>query len=103
MTEQNKFWRAVGYWSLFTLIGFGVATLAVFAYSGYWYWFWTIGACFASVITAEIISFIIKKKSISSQYGELIKKNPVMGYLGLLFFSLAMASLVAHLAAYGLR
>lgn len=96
-------WRTIGHITLYTLIAFGIGALVMFAVGGYWYWFWTIGACFASVITAEIVSFIIKKKSISSQYGEFIKEKPVLAYLGLACFSLAMASLVIHLAAYGLR
>lgn len=106
MTEYNKFWKAVGTWTLYTLIGFGLACLLVFAYSGMWYWFGAIAGCFACVIIAEIVSFIVYKKSISQQYGLWIKKgkkSAVMAYLGLIFFSLAMISLVLHLVAYGLR
>lgn len=106
MTEYNPFWKKVGAWSLYTLIGFGLAALGVFAYSGMWYWFAVIGGCFACVIAGEIVSFIIFKKSISQQYGLWIKKggkSAVMAYLGLVFFSLSMISLVVHLVAYGLR
>lgn len=99
----NKFWRAVGQWTLYTLIGFGLLALGVFAWAKMWYWFWTIAGCFICVIVAEIVSFIIKKKSISSQYGEWLRKKPLQASLGLIFFSLSMLSLVAHLAAYGLR
>lgn len=103
MTEYNKFWRAVGAWTLYTLIGFGALCLLVFALFGIWYWFAVIGACFAAVLLGELVSFIVYKKSISQQYGEWIKRQPIPAYLGLVFFSLAMISLVAHLVAYGLR
>jgi len=103
---MNKFWKATGAITLYTLIGFGGLALGVFAYSGMWYWFATIAGCFACVIIAEIVSLIVYKKTISKQYGEWIKrggKSAVMAYLGLIFFSLAMCSLVLHLCAYGLR
>ena len=106
MSEYNKTWKAIGACTLYTLIGFGLCALAVFAYSGMWYWFATIAGCFACVIIAEIVSLIIYKKTISNQYGEWIKKggkSAVMAYLGLAFFSLSMISLVLHLVAYGLR
>jgi hypothetical protein len=103
MTEYNKTWKTIGAVTLYTLIGFGAAALLTFAYSGMWYWFAAISGCFASVIIAEIVSFIVFKKSISKQYGEWIKRSPVPAYLGLVFFSAAMISLVLHLCAYGLR
>jgi hypothetical protein len=106
MSDHNPFWKSIGAWSLYTLIAFGLATLLVFAYSAEWYWFTAIGICFGGVIGAEIVSFIVLKKSISQQYGLWIKKggkSAVMAYLGLAFFSLAMISLVLHLVAYGLR
>jgi len=106
MSEYNPFWKAVGAWTLYTLIGFGLLTLGVFAYAKMWYWLFAIAGCFVSVIIAEIVSFIVFKKSISQQYGIWIKKGgmtAVMAYLGLIFFSLSMISLVLHLVAYGLR
>lgn len=106
MSEYNPFWKAIGAWTLYTLIGFGLACLAMFAYSAQWYWFTAIAICFAGVIGAEIVSFIIKKKSISQQYGLWIKeggKRAFAAYFALLMFSLAMISLVLHLVAYGLR
>lgn len=106
MSEYNPFWKSIGAWSLYTLIGFALASLAMFAYGGAWYWFAVIGGCFACVIAGEIVSFILLKKSISQQYGLWIKKggkSAVTAYIGLAFFSLAMISLVLHLVAYGLR
>jgi len=95
--------KNVGQWSLYGLIGFGLAALVTYAVQGMWYWFFAIGVCFAGVIIAEIASFIIKKKSISSQYGEWIKRSPIMAYIALAAFGLSMLSLVIHLAAYGAR
>jgi hypothetical membrane protein len=106
MSEYNPFWKAIGSWTLYTLIAFGLLTLGIFAYAKMWYWFVAIGVCFGGVIGAEIVSFIVLKKSISQQYGLWIKKggkSAVMAYLGLICFSLAMCSLVLHLVAYGLR
>lgn len=103
MTEYNPFWKKVGAITLYTLIGFGLACLGVFAYAKMWYWFTAIAVCFAGVIGAEIVSFIVYKKSISKQYGEWIKRDPVIAYIGLILFSLSMISLVLHLVAYGLR
>lgn len=102
MSFGNICWY-VGKITLYTLIGFGLSTLGAFAWAGEWYWFVVIGACFAAVLIGEAVSFIIKKKSISSQYGEFIKKDPVKAYAGLGFFSLAMVSLVLHLLAYGFK
>ena len=103
---MNKTWKFIGALTLYTLIGFGLSSLAVFAYSGQWWWFATIAGCFLCVITAEIASYIVSKKTISKRYGEWIKQGgskAFMAYLGLIFFSLAMVSLVLHLVAYGLR
>lgn len=95
--------KKIGNWSLYTLIGFGLTTMILYAISGMWYWLTAIGICFAGVIGAEVVSFIFLKKSISSQYGEWIKRSPAMAYLALAAFALAMTSLVIHLAAYGAR
>lgn len=95
--------RLVGQITLYTLIAFGLLALAVFAFQGMWYWFAVIGGCFACVLIGEAVSFIIKKKSISTQYGEWLKRSPMWASLGLVFFSLSMVSLVAHLVAYGFR
>jgi hypothetical protein len=95
--------KNIGQWSLYTLIGFGLAAMVLYAVQGMWYWLVAIGVCFAGVIGAEIVSFIVLKKSISSQYGEWIKRKPVMAYLALAAFGLAMLSLIIHLAAYGAR
>lgn len=95
--------KNIGQWSLYGLIGFGLAALVIYAVQGMWYWFAAISICFAGVIGAEIWSFIVKKKSISSQYGEWIKRNPVTAYLALIAFGLSMTSLIIHLAAYGAR
>ena len=100
---SKNIWKNVGAWSLYGLIGFGLSAMVLYAISGMWYWFAAIGVCFGGVIGAEIVSFIVLKKSISSQYGEWIKRSQVMAYLALAAFSLAMISLVIHLAAYGLR
>lgn len=103
MTEYKKNWKLIGAWTLYALIGFGMAALLTFALNGVWYWFAAIAICFAGVIGAEIVSFIVYKKSISKQYGEWIKRQPVPAYMALFFFSLSMISLVLHLVAYGLR
>ena len=95
--------KNIGQWSLYGLIGFGIVAMVIFGIQGMWYWFSAIGICFAGVIGAEIWSFIVKKKSISSQYGEWIKRSPVVAYLALAAFGLSMLSLVIHLAAYGAR
>jgi hypothetical protein len=95
--------KNIGQWSLYGLIGFGLIALVLFAVCKMWYWFTAIGICFAGVIGAEIVSFTILKKSISTQYGEWIKRNPLMAYLALTAFGLSMLSLVIHLAAYGAR
>lgn len=95
--------KLIGKVTLWTLIGFGLLALGAFALGGYWYWFATIAGCFACVITAEIVSFIFLKKSISTQYGEFLNKKPLLGILGLVFFSLSMLSLVSHLVAYAFR
>ena len=96
-------WWYVGNWTLYTLIGFGALALLVFAIRKMWYWFAAIGICFGGVIGAEIASFLILKKSISTQYGAWLQADPVWAILGLLFFSLAMISLVLHLVAYGFK
>lgn len=95
--------KALGQFSLFCLIGFGLMALVVFAVFKIWYWFAAIGVCFLGVIGAEIISFLVYKKSISTQYGEWIKRQPVWAYLALGAFSLAMLALEIHLIAYGFR
>jgi len=100
---MSKLAKNIGQWSLYGLIVFGLVAMAAYAYQGMWYWFAAIGICFAGVIGAEIVSFVIKKKSISSQYGEWIKRSPVMAYCALMAFGLSMLSLVIHLAAYGAR
>lgn len=100
---MSKLAKNIGQWSLYGLIAFGLVALVVYAIQGMWYWFAAIGVCFAGVIGAEIVSFIVKKKSISSQYGEWIKRSPVMAYIALAAFALSMTSLVIHLAAYGAR
>jgi hypothetical protein len=102
MSFANICWY-VGKWSLVTLITFGASALGVFGWAGEWYWLVAIAVCFAGVIGSEIVSFIFKHKSISSQYGEFIKRDPVKAYAGLGFFSLAMISLVLHLIAYGFK
>ena len=102
MSDTN-IWKRVGQWSLYGLIGFGILALITYALNGIYYWAIAIGICFLGVIGAEIVSFIAIKKSISTQYGEWIKRSPVMAYLGLAFFGLSMAALIIHLAAYGLR
>jgi len=102
MSFKNLCWY-IGNWSLWGLIAFGGATLGVFGWAGEWYWLVAIGICFAGVIGSEIVSFIRKRKSISTQYGEFIKRDPVKAYAGLGFFSLAMISLVLHLIAYGFK
>lgn len=102
MSFANFCWY-LGNWSLWALIGFGGAALGVFGLGGVWYWVVAIGICFGGVIGSEIVSFIVKKKSISTQYGEFIKRDPVKAYAGLGFFSLAMISLVLHLVAYGFK
>jgi hypothetical protein len=98
-----ELWSAIGAFSLYTLIGFGLLTLAVFAFRKMWYWFAAIGVCFGGVIGAEIVSFIVLHKSISTQYGAWLNQEPVWGSLGLIFFSLAMISLVLHLVAYAFK
>jgi len=95
--------KNIGQWSLYGLIGFGLIAMTIFTVCKMWYWSWAIGICFAGVIGAEIISFTCLKKSISSQYGEWIKRSPVMAYIALIAFGLSMLSLVIHLAAYGAR
>lgn len=95
--------KNIGQWSLYGLIGFGILAMVLYAINGMWYWFTAIGICFAGVIGAEIVSFVVKKKSISTQYGEWIKRSPVMAYIALAAFGLAMLSLIIHLAAYGAR
>lgn len=95
--------KNIGQLSLYGLIVFGLVAMAAYAFNGMWYWFTAIGICFAGVIGAEIVSFIVKKKSISSQYGEWIKRSPVMAYIALAAFGLSMLSLIIHLAAYGAR
>lgn len=102
MSFANFCWY-VGKWSLVTLIVFGLSALGCFAWAGEWYWAVVIGCCFASVLIGELVSFIVKKKSISTQYGEFIKRDPIKAYAGLGFFSLAMISLVLHLIAYGFK
>ncbi len=100
---SGESWWHVGNWSLYTLIGFGVLALLTFAIRKMWYWFTAIGICFGGVIGAEIASFILLKKSISTQYGLWLQADPVWASLGLVFFSLAMISLVLHLVAYGFK
>ena len=95
--------KNIGQWSLWGLIGFGVVAMVIFGIQGMWYWFSAIGICFTGVIGAEIVSFTCLKKSISTQYGEWIKRSPVMAYCALVAFGLSMLSLVIHLAAYGAR
>lgn len=96
-------WKKIGQFSLYGLIGFGLGAMVLYAIHGMWYWFTAIGICFGGVIGAEIVSFVVKKKSISTQYGEWIKKSPALAYAALFCFGAAMACLVVHLAAYGLR
>ena len=102
MSFSNVCWY-IGKWTLVSLIVFGLATLGVFGWAGQWYWLVAIAVCFLGVIGSEIVSFIVKKKSISTQYGEFIKSDPIKAYAGLGLFSLAMISLVLHLLAYGFK
>lgn len=95
--------KNIGQWSLYGVIGFGLLAMVIFSICKMWYWTIAIGICFAGVIGAEIVSFVILKKSISTQYGEWIKRSPLMAYLALAAFGLSMLSLVIHLAAYGAR
>lgn len=95
--------KKAGQISLYCLIGFGLGAMVIFSICKMWYWFSAIGICFAGVIGAEIVSFIVFKKSISTQYGEWIKRQPFWAYLALICFSLAMLSLEIHLVAYGFR
>ena len=100
---MKDLWRKIGAWSLYALIGFGLGCMVMFGVYGMWYWAVAIGICFAGVIGAEIVSFIIKKKSISSQYGEWIKRQPLPALIALALFALAMLALEIHLVAYGFR
>lgn len=95
--------KNIGQWSLYGLIAFGLIAMVIFIVCKIWYWAIAIGICFAGVIGAEIISFTFLKKSISTQYGEWIKKNPIMAYSALAAFGLSMLNLFIHLAAYGAR
>lgn len=100
---MKNYWRLIGQITLYTLIVFGVICLVAAAIAGYWYWFIVIAGCFAFVIGGEIVSFVRKGYSISSQYGKWLKKDKLWSLLFLGGFSLAMISLVIHLLAYGFR
>jgi len=98
MSFENFCWYA-GNWSLYGLIGFGALALIVAAFRKSWYWFTAIGICFAGVLGAELVSFIIKHKSISTQFGEWAAQDFwALVFLGA--FDLAMICLTIHLVAY---
>lgn len=96
-------WKLTGKITLYTLIVFGLLALGVFAWAKMWYWFAVIGGCFACVLIGEGVSYLKYGHSISKQYGHWFKRDALKASLGLVFFSLAMISLVLHLVAYGLR
>ncbi len=101
MTFSTFCWYA-GNWSLYGLIGFGAAALIIAAIRKSWYWFSAISVCFAGVIGAEVWSFIVKHKSISTQFGEWAA-NDILGWFFLGFFDLAMIFLSVHLIAYAFK
>jgi len=101
MTFADFCWYA-GNWSLYGLIGFGAAALIVAAIRKSWYWFTAIAICFAGVIGAEIVSFIVKHISISTQFGQWANNDP-LGWVFLICFDAAMVFLSVHLFAYAFK
>lgn len=96
-------WYSIGNLSLYTLIGFAVLMLAVMAWRRIWYWFTVFSVIVSSVVGGEIVSFIRLHKSISTQYGEWIQREPFFAISALVFMIIWMVSLYVHLIAYAFR
>lgn len=93
-------WFAVRRGSLIALIVLAVLLiLAMFVWHNI-VWGIVFSGLFALVLIAESVCYIRYKKTISTVYGEFLKKNRAQGYTGLALFLLAMIALVIHLGAY---
>lgn len=109
MTEQNKFWRKVGAWSLYSLIASASPMLILLAISAWkiqsnvWFVFSMFAVITIVVLGHELWAYLTKRKTISTMTGDLIRANKPLGYTIVGLFVWAMVSLGVHFVAYGLR
>lgn len=82
--------------ALIGLIVFDVALLTTLAIFQQWYWLFFFVTITATVGIFEGLSYLEKGKTISQQYYQFRKDHPIGSLVALLFFGLAMASLIIH-------
>jgi hypothetical protein len=67
-----------------------------------WFWaaYWGIGVILGVGVT-EIVSYLVTKKTISTQWKEWAEKSPIIAYSALALMALSFIGLVVHLAVWG--
>ena len=91
---MSKAYKTVG---LIGLIVFDIALIAILSFYKQWYWVFFFGTITTTVGLFEGLSKCETGKTISQQYYKFREEHPIGSLLGLLFFGLAMASLILHL------
>lgn len=89
--------RTLGLWGL--ILG-DIGMLVIMGFNRQFYWLTVFSVITATIIIAEIVSYLALKKTISTQYGQWIKSKPVPALIALALFLFAMFSLAIHLVGY---
>jgi hypothetical protein len=89
--------RTVG---LIGLIVFDAALIATMFIAREYYWAFFFISITAAVGIFEGLAYLTTGKTISTQYKDFFKKNALLAAMGLIFFGLAMASLILHLSVW---
>lgn len=82
--------------ALICLIVFDIALLLTLAYFKIWYWLFFFVTITSTVGVFEGLAYTTTGRTISQQYYKFRQEHPIGSLLALLFFGLAMASLIAH-------
>jgi hypothetical protein len=104
-----RLWGSIGLWML---IVFDILLLSFLTWTHNWIWLSVFGGITLWIVIWEIVGVTIgfkqpdgtrKKETISTYYGEYLKRVGWKGYMALTFFLMAMIGLFIHLVAYGLK
>ena len=83
--------------ALIGLIVFDIALLVTLSMFQQWFWVFTFLSITLVVLATEGLAKLTTGKTISQQYYKFRQEHPFGSLLALLFFGLAMASLIVHL------
>ena len=99
---MSDIWGKIRTAGLIVMITFAVLCEFILIWQHMWYWalYWGVGVI-AGVGITEIIAYAMTKKTISTQWRDWAKENPLVAYAALACMAISFIGLIVHLAVWG--